>query len=362
MKEWMKKNWLSILKMESILKNSLKSLSKKKFVKRRKSSILQNKDLKALAKLTSTGIPFNTAINIIKNNNNKKIFESIQNELSKGKSSSLVFSKYLNNYLKEHFLLFEKNLSFSDSLLLSLRLEEERNSLLKIIVKKLTYPLGLFLVSFFGIFIFNNYFFDSLMKTLTSFAANVNYLYTIKTATDILINLILVVLLVFLVIILWLSQKRNIIFGYYAINKYLKENIFKRYITNEFIVYFKEMYKVGLSTRLIFETLRKLKDNPILSNLSYKINELLLEGKTFEEAITTSDIDESFNYFVVLIEKSSDVAELLDDYAEVNKDYFIDLINKTTRIIQIVSYSFVIFFIFFIYQIILSPLNMLSGI
>lgn len=329
-----------------------------KFFNREKISL---EDLNYLNSILKTNLPLIDCLDLIENKNNKLLFQNIKKELDSGKDIKEVIIKYLDDDIKEFLIPLINILPFSQALDISLSYIFEYKNNKQEIIKTISYPLIVTSISILAIYFFDLYGLDTIISLLASFEVDISLFNTIRLFMRILIYLLFILLLIIGILILYFSKGNNVLYFYILISKYLPQSIFHLFYSQEFISLFSLTIKKGYKTKEAFKILKSLKNKQIISFLAFHLDNELLEGKSFNDAIKIKYLDYNLSRFIKIASLSNDFVKYLDNYTVLVKEKLKKLIKRDTLIIQLISYMLIGLIIIFIYQVLFLPMNAINN-
>lgn len=322
----------------------------------------KSRDLFALETLLRSDVDLKNALLLIKTKQNKGIVEELIQKLDHGVLLEEIFPEFLKSDVRSYFLALAPYLSLLENLYLTLKLFKEKKALESSIQKALVYPLGMLFLSLAGVYLFNSFCFDGLLNAFSSLSSNLNGLEVFKEILDFTISLIFILILLILGLLLYFSRPKRQVLAYVFLCKYLSFSVLKDYLSNEFMIYFKECQALGIKTYDTINILKHLKEKPLITFLAHEVDRALLRGDDLKGAMSQPFIDERLAYFIKIASSSVDSFGMIDLYLNDFKARFSRFCLKLAKIIQISAYALVGILIIFVYQILFIPMSMLGGI
>ena len=229
----------------------------------------------------------------------------------------------------------------------------------KTINKVLAYPLLLLFAANFILIFFKRYFIPQIAASLPLVLNEINTYIQI-------INVIMIVevVLVFLTIIIIFLIRKPIVLNYFYEILYQKNQfkIILDYYSLRFLIIFKKLLDLGLTTQEIMYLMTKMKNERIISYLAYHFKNTLELGTDFILAVSNLKINHDLKEVLLISFYSSNKLSILDDYTVTLKESFILNLNKLATKLQYFSYCLVSLFIVLMYQIISLPLKSINQI
>ena len=318
-------------------------------------------DIDALIKLLNVRLSLKEALTIIKSQNNKEISHQIIARLNRGELIESVLPDYLRPNLANYFKIFIDYLSLKDALNLAMNIVKNETNLKNQIIKDLSYPVCLLVLTLVGIYLFNTYCFDELIGSLNQFEMDFHHLIIFKNILDFSINGLMILLLFFLLVFLYFSRPKRLTFAYILMNKYIPKATYKDYLTSRFTIYFNACYKMGIKTKETLNILKAVKSQPLISFIAFHLDEDLSKGEDIEDAVKSPYLDERLSRYIRIARYSDDFGEMLQIYYDNFKMHFSYQCKRMSKIIQITSYLLIGVLIIFIYQILFIPMGIIGG-
>lgn len=303
----------------------------------------------------NTGFTLQECLTILVNAKNEETFNDIQSHLNKGIPIQNFFSNYLPKKYQPYFEGFVFFTSFKDAISLTYHIVNESEKTHKSQFKAMIYPVLLFLSTLFGLLAFNELCFPPLLSMLDSFQFTDPMYHQIHYIIRIVIGIILLLVLIFFII--YKYYKSHLIKLY---SHFKKVPFITQIVSNDFIQFFLECSKLGISTKETLSVLQTIPNKPLVVYLSKEVEKQLLQGEGFVEAIESSQLDDMLNRFIKIAYYSSNIEGMLTSYLAVNQDRILKSIKKLTYCIQITSYTLIGIMLIFIYQVLMLPMNLLT--
>ena len=319
-------------------------------------------DLKYLSELLKTGLPLRTCLDLISTNTNKNIIDNLLNRLDKGEMIENIANDYLPKEIAGYTRNLLKNISFKESLELSLSFYMKNKENAKALEKAITYPLVLLFISLTGLYLFDSYGLNSIISLLKSFNSDINSFSFIRILLKIIIYFFYFGFLIVSSTLLYYLNKKRIIIFYIILCKYFPNSLIKTYFTEDFISLFVITINLGYKTKDALELLKRLDNKPLVAFLSFHLDELLLEGNSLKEASNQKYYDEVLTKFISIASYSTNFSGILTNYVELAKEKIANRMKLYTSILQVFSYLVIGFVIIFIYQVLFLPMKALINI
>lgn len=149
---------------------------------------------------------------------------------------------------------------------------------------------------------------------------------------------------------------------YKHIAKFKFARIIKLFVSHEFALFFGECIKMGCSTKQSIEILKGLSNKPLINFIAHNLEKSFMVGSSMENAFKTIYLDKSLYTFLKISMYSTNTEKMLNKYLTVNEYKINKLIRNFSNFIKIFSYLTVAVLLIFVYQILLLPLSIISGI
>lgn len=323
--------------------------------KKRNKILLTEIDYEGISQLLNNGFTLQEVLHVLENAQNHIVFQTINENLISGNKIETFFGDYVPKKYRAYFTSFIQFLSFQDSLQLSIQLVKENESARFAQIKAMFYPILLLTSTILGIFAFNTLCFPSLLSLLRSFHFENDLYDRIHIGINLFCILMLVVFL--FAIGFYLYARKNILKVYLWFKSI---PIVSQIISNEFIRYFLQCIRLGISTKDTLSILQTITHKPLLVYIAKTMEDAFLQGETFLHAIETSSLDSVLNRFMKIAYYASNVEEMMTSYLTVANLNIRNTTKKLTYLIQIFSYTLIGILLIFIYQVLMLPMNLLT--
>lgn len=335
------------------MKDYLKKLFKKK-------ETISIEDLTSLNELLRTDLSLKNSLNLLRNKSNTKIFDKLINTLEKGYLVEDVIKDYMPKEVGKYLKSLLKAMPFADALDLSLSFVNKVNENTKAIEKAILYPFVLLFVSISALYLFDAYGLDTILNMLKSFSTDISSLSIIRVIVKIFSTIFYFALLVFIILVIYFIQEKNITLFYVLVCKYFPNSLIHTYFCEEFISLFIICLNNGYKTKDSLNILKSLHNKPITSFLAYHLDEKLLTGETLKEASKQIYYDYALSNFINVAVYTNDFIKLLNDYVELSRARIKNKMKKLALIVQMSSYCLIGFIVVFIYQILFLPMQAIT--
>lgn len=318
-------------------------------------------DLSALNELLKSGFALKSAFSLLKNKSNEKMITEICTKLDSG----IVIEKIIGEYLPREIALYLKPLlkimSFSSGLDLSLSFVSKSKENNKELERAILYPFVLIFVSLSALYLFDFYGMDMIIDMLKGFTSSTNNIVIIRNIFRVVIYLFYFLFLIFVVLLFYFLNEKNITLFYILICKYFPNSLVQTYFCEDFVSLFLICLNLGYKTKDCLNILKSLHKKPIVSFLAFHLDEKMLEGFSFKEAGKQNYYDYTLSKFIDIAVYTTDFSKIMNDYVSFSQIKIKNKMKKLTLIIQFSSYLTIGFIIVFIYQILFLPMRAIAN-
>lgn len=338
---------------------SIKILLKKNFVSK---TYIDKLDFEGILKLLENGFTLTQACKLLENDKNKIVFKNIDNRLMHGEKLADVFSDYCPLEYKEYFTSYIKFLPFYNSLSLSYLIYNESLKQKKFYIKKLLYPILIFIFTIIGIYLFVLICLPVLITLMQEFNSELEYIIYLEKISYIILNITFIIILFLLLVILFFFQKRNQVKGYKIFCKFKLSRVLKIIISNDFARFYEQCTLIGCSTQESIEILKTLSNKPLISFLANQLDMSLLKGNTIENAFKNKYLDKGLYRFLNISMYSRNNGKILEGYIKLNEIKLNNIFKLFSYFVQIFTYIIISIILIFVYQILMMPLSIISNL
>ncbi len=301
-------------------------------------------------------------LEVLENDRTYSLFTELKNKISTGESIQETMEQILDKRITGRFTFFTQFLSLEKSLKCALSLISLETSIQTEMIKKCIYPLLMLFLTILLSLSFNFFFFPIMIDLLESFKSESGHLMMIAACLKIMSVGLILIMIFFGFLIAFFLQKSKVGSAYEFLCKHFKIPFLRRLFSYYYVRYFLELLCIGCSTQKSIQLMKNTKDHPIVNLYSYRINELLLMGKSIKEAFQLDGFDPILSQFVAVGAYSSKMEDMLENYCALTKKEIEKKVKKITGLLQCTMYSFIGIILIFIYQILLSPMNIITQI
>lgn len=321
---------------------------------------LSIEDLTYLSKLLDTNMPLNECFELISNNKNKNILNSIKDKLNEGVLIEKAIKDYLPKQIKSYVLALLNNISFTETLSLSLDFYESNTKGSNELLNSIAYPCILLFISISAIYLFDLYGIDSIMNVMNSFTDRSNLYQGIRMILRIVINIFYILVLITTGLFVYYLSDKRIVLMYIFFSKYFPNSLINIYYSEQFMSLLLICISKGYKTKQSLTILKKMKSKPIISFLAFHLDEALLQGESLKQAISKNYYDSSLSRFIKIANYTNDFSNIISSYIELSKQRIKNKLKKYTLTIQLSTYLFIGLIVIFIYQILFMPMQAIS--
>ena len=293
----------------------------------------------ALALLLERGIPLEDALSLAFRDS-----DPYQKRLRQGESCFIDAGGPRNSF-ERTLSFFLKAAGMASAIRMSVRLCTIRQRLLRQLFKQASYPIVLLVMAFVLVLFFLSSIFPQLQQLSDTSSSSAALLLLQLLRLLFLLILCLLVLLLALSVFLWRQKDVRRI----CMISYL------------FAAYLHELMTAGLSTRQAFAFLEQLEEESMLHSCIIEVRRLLEQGFSYEQIIATSTYFSSrFRRFFLIGHRSSTLPQTLTLFCEQELERWQKQLARGGWILQLCVYAVIAILVFCVYQMLLTPLDMLN--
>lgn len=222
------------------------------------------------------------------------------------------------------------------------------------------YPLILYIIMYCLLGFFSLFLVPTLLSMISMFDLDTTAVEIGKTLLKVIFFIFTCINSLLLILMVHFSNKQNLKL---FISKYHNKKfftLFKKIITHKFAKLYSILVNYGLSTKQSLEIMKSGSTSYLLSWISLLITYQLEEGKGFVTSFSDNFLDLHFNQILSLASKNNQLITLLDSYLVSNLHTITMYITNVSKTIKIVIYIVLGLLIIFLYQILLTPMNLMS--
>lgn len=188
----------------------------------------------------------------------------------------------------------------------------------------------------------------------------VNRLWSIFETINILKNIIIFAVLIFMIFIIYMFLTKKLTHLWAILHRFNADKPFKVLATYFLVSDLKILLENGISIHDALDAIRLNKENQLSGLLAFHFNNSLENGIDFEESLDNEYFDERFHSICLWGLKNDDFDKSLDDYAQIIELEIKNSLKKITRISQITCYMIVSVIIILAYEVLMIPLELLQ--
>ena len=297
---------------------------------------------------------------LLRGKSNQEVFSHIERMLNEGNKLPQFFPDLCPREYRVYLCGFLKCLSFSDSLTLATQVVNGEEAQKKEYIRGLFYPCMMFLLTIAGVLLFNEFCFPPLLSMMEGFhVSGGNYDLT-RLLFRVFSGTVILFLLIGLSLLFYFTRRKHQVRGYTLLSTRFPESIFVQYESADFIRFFLQCIRMNVSTRETIRILKEIPQKPVIAFLAETLENSLLKGNPFEQAVQMPYLDPALSRFLRIAFYSSQMETMLEGYLEMSKERSRRKCRKITRIIQVISYLSIGAVLILVYQILMLPLSILT--
>lgn len=334
----------------------------KKWQNIKKQKLLTKLDLEGFMQLMDSGFTFQQCLLLLETKENHQIFQYIQDKLLEGLELKDFLTKCIPKKYSDILQGFIRYTTFQNSLHLTLNIISSMEQRMNKIKQKLLYPTILVLLTTIGLFFFDLVCIPVLKDLVLSFEINSNQFNLMQIFIHVFILLMILVITILLIFVIYIKKDEHKKVIYLFLEKYYSQSLFIKYYSQEFMRYFIECTKAGISTKNTINIMKQIPKKPIIYFLSCEIEESLLQGNDFLNSLKNTHLDVDLMRFMQIAVYSNDKEKILTGYLSYSDTYVEKRLALLTNILQVIAYVIIGFFMIMIYQVLMVPLSLISTI
>lgn len=335
---------------------------KKKWQNIKNQKLLTKLDLEGLMQLMDSGFTFQQCLSLLETKENHQIFQYIQNKLLEGLQLKDFLIECIPKKYSNILQGFIRYTSFQNSLHLTLNIINSMEQRINKIKRKLLYPTILVLLTTIGLFFFDLVCIPVLNDLIMSFDMNSNQFKIIRVFIHVFIVLIVIVMILLLVFAIYIRKDEHKKDIYLFLEEHYNQSLFVKYYSQEFMRYYMECTKAGISTKNTINIMKQIPKKPIIYFLSCEIEVALLQGNDFLNSLKNTHLDADLMRFMQIAVYSNDKEKILTGYLTYSDTYVEKRLSVYTSILQALAYIIIGYFMIMIYQVLMVPLSLISTI
>lgn len=312
--------------------------------------------------LLGAGMPLKEALIMLENTKNQEVLEFITSKLSHGESAETFLPNLLPQTYRADFEAFLGFLSLPQALSLSNQLAQQRIQIQSQQRKVLGYPCLMFCGSLIGLLLFQFFCFPALISMVKSFGGQQTMMEVAQLLLTGFLWIIAILLLLFVALIIYLRNPTHQLLSYIFLVTHHKAGQIRRWLSLDFSRYYYYCSKAGCSTQKTLQILQSLRQKQFVKLMSYHVEQVLLKGETFQDALKVEYLDPSLMRFMKIACYSGQVNELMEGYIHLQTHKQQQFELKLARLIQLFAYLLISLIIILVYQILMFPMAMMGNL
>ncbi len=308
----------------------------------------------------ANGFTLQDALSLLESPSNQAVFELIREKLKRGEELTQFFADLCPKSYRTYLSGFLKCLSFSESLTLCMEVVNGEEAQKKEYRRGLFYPCMMFLCTIAGVILFNEACFPPLLSMMRGFHVEGGNYDTLRILLRIFSVTVILFLLAGLILILWYRKERHRVSGYLLCAKHFPSSIYVQYESVDFIRFFLQCIRMSVPTRESIRILGSIEHKPVIRFLAQSIEQSLLSGDSFEEAVDMPWLDPSLLRFLKIAFYSSEMESMLEGYLEMAQERSRRQCIRITRTVQVLSYACIGVILILVYEVLMLPLQILT--
>ncbi len=323
--------------------------------------MLDRFDCEGIASLAAGGFTLRECLNILADENNQECFRIIRQRLEQGEEAGLVFSEYCPKQLAAYTEGFMRTLPFSEALPLAVMMSEAGKRSAKQYFGKAVYPGAMFLMMLAGALCFTEICFPALIDMMKGFHTDISMFSAaagiIRTVT--ILAFILILFSAGTVLYCLQKEKQAAVYRRFAGKRWFR--VIVEYASAQFIVFYSQCLKMDLHTRECVTVIRTMKHHPVIAWMAEVLDESLLNGECFDMAMSQKAFDPVLCRFLRIAARSDDVSVMMDSYLQMADQRMMKKCRRLSAVLQMAAYAGCGILLVIVYQILMMPLSVLTG-
>ena len=166
--------------------------------------------------------------------------------------------------------------------------------------------------------------------------------------------------MIFVLIIIYFRQPKRITLLYIFISKYFSNSLFNIYYCEQFVSLLLICVNHGYKTKESLQLLKKMKSKPIVAFLAFHLDDYLLKGESFKEAVKQNYYDISLSKYIKLANYTNDFSNIINSYLLITREKIKRKMKQFALTIQLATYLIIGAIIIFIYQLLFMPMQAIT--
>ena len=242
-----------------------------------------------------------------------------------------------------------------------LKQQEFQKKMKEIVRKTLTYPSFLLLMSLAISYFFLTYLIPQILHSLSEFEIETQLNILIHTIELIQIVFFIVLMLCFLFYLCTRNKQLQILIYSYTY-KHFSKNIIFDWISLNFANLLLLLYQSSLPIQECIKAIHALRQQYIISTLSYRMKTQLEDGKPLNVVIMNAIITQELKAYLLIAIESGQFLVVLQDYVQLKQKNFEMSINKLAKTLQFIAYTYISLLLIIMYQVIFLPMQFINNI
>ena len=231
----------------------------------------------------------------------------------------------------------------------------------EIVRKTLTYPSFLLLMALAISYFFLTYLIPQILRSLSEFQIETQLSVLIHTIELIQIIFYMVLILFALFYLCTRNKQLQILIYTYTYSHFSKNIIFD-WISLNFANLLLLLYQSSLPIQECIKAIHALRQQYIISTLSYRMKAQLEEGIPLKSVIMDAIITQELKAYLLIAIESGDFLSVLHDYVQLKQMSFEARINKLAKTFQFIAYTYISLLLVIMYQVIFLPMQFINNI
>ena len=308
------------------------------------------------------GFSLQEAMDVLKDETNCAVFDEIRERLASGEPLPSFFHLYCPMRYRSYFEGFILYLPFLESLSISVKITDEETQRKKELAQGIVYPLLLLGGMFLSMWLFSLFILPRMVSLLRVFNSGVSQYETLASVMRILFPILLIALTLCMIACALALTPSRIASTYRLLSQTLPDSLLCQYASVEFVRFYIEFLRAGTSTIDAMGILKNMQGKPLTSLIASELDDMFMGGEAFVEAVDSHFIEKRLTKFLRIALYSSDCATMLEGYLEMASERTKAMIQRFSRIAQLISYSAVGIVLVIVYQILMAPMSILQNI
>jgi len=227
--------------------------------------------------------------------------------------------------------------------------------------KTLSYPAFLLLTSLAISYFFLSYLIPQILSSLNEFQIETQLTFLIHAIEIIQFIFFMMLLLVIVFYLLTRNKQLQLLIYAYTYQNFSRNIIFD-WISLQFANILLLLYKSSLPIQECIKATHALRQQYIISTISYHMKNQLEDGKTLKTVITSAMLTKELKTYLLVAIESGQFLSVLIDYVHFKEISFESRINKLAKTVQFVAYTYISLLLIVMYQVIFLPMQFINNI